>query len=411
MFLSVISRYSLKGSMLKNKIKKKYDIVVVGAGMTGAAIAIGLAKEGWNILLLDQSSTLPTSLNIQDEPALRISAINYTSWELLRALDISKSVLNFRAVPYKKLEIWESKNSHVIFEAKSIGFSELGYMIENDVLQVALLDTCLQYSNLTLLAPARVIGMTYYNKQWKITLNNNCQVLTNLIIGADGANSQVRSFAGIKSNIYQYSQSCMLITVRIEESQQDIAWQQFFPSGPRAFLPLFGHWASLVWYDTHLRIKQLQNMSFKELTKEIILSFPPRFKYIEVVKRGFFSLIRHHANSYVQDGVVLIGDAAHTINPLAGQGVNLGYRDVASLLKVLINAEKCLLPYYERATLLSYQKNRILDNVFMQLSMDLIYGIFCSQLPAAKFFRNFFLMSIQRTSFLKKEIIKYALGL
>ncbi|WMY95688.1 MAG: FAD-dependent monooxygenase [Arsenophonus sp.] len=393
-----------------NKIDKKYDIVVVGAGMTGAAISIGLAKEGWNILLVDQG-VLPTSLNIQNEPALRISAINYKSWELLRELDIFTSVFNFRAVPYRKLEIWENENSNVIFEAKSIGLSELGYMIENDVLQVALLDKCLQYSNLTLLAPVRVIGMTYYNKQWEIILNNNCEVSTNLIIGADGTNSQVRSFAGIKSNIWQYGQSCMLITVRIEESQQDIAWQQFFPSGPRAFLPLFDHWASLVWYDSHERIKQLQNMSFRELKKEIILSFPPRFKYLEVIKKGFFSLSRHHANSYIRNGVVLIGDAAHTINPLAGQGVNLGYRDVACLLKVLINAKKYLLPYYERATLLSYQKNRILDNIFMQLSMDVIYGIFCSRLPGAKFFRNLFLMSIQRTDFLKKEIIKYALGL
>ncbi|WMY95152.1 MAG: FAD-dependent monooxygenase [Arsenophonus sp.] len=393
-----------------NKIDKKYDIVVVGAGMTGAAISIGLAKEGWKILLLDKR-ILPTSLNIQDEPGLRISAINYTSWELLKGLDICRDILNFRAAPYRKLEVWESKNSNVIFEAKSIGLSELGYIIENDVLQVALLNKCLQYSNLTLLAPAKVIGMTYYNKKWKITLNDSHQVSTNLIIGADGANSQVRSYAGIRSNIWKYSQSCMLITVRIEESQQDIAWQQFFPSGPRAFLPLFGHWASLVWYDSYARIKQLQNMSFRELQQEIVLSFPPRFKYLKVVKRGFFSLMCHHANSYIQDGVVLIGDAAHTINPLAGQGVNLGYRDVASLLKVLINTKKYLLPYYEKATLLSYQKNRILDNMFMQLSMDLIYGIFCSHLPAVKFFRNLFLMSIERTNFLKKEIIKYALGL
>ncbi|WMY96305.1 MAG: FAD-dependent monooxygenase [Arsenophonus sp.] len=393
-----------------NKINKKYDIVVVGAGMTGAAISIGLAREGWNILLVDQG-VLPTSLNIQNEPSLRISAINYKSWELLKELDIFKSFLDFRAVPYRKLEIWESEYSNVIFEAKSIGLSELGYMIENDVLQVALLDKCLQYSNLTLLAPVKVIGMKYYNKKWEIILNNNSQVSTNLIIGADGTNSQVRSFSGIKSNMWKYGQSCMLITVRIEELQQDIAWQQFFPSGPRAFLPLFDHWASLVWYDSHERIKQLQNMSFRELKKEIILSFPPRFRYLEIIKKGFFSLTRHHANSYIRDGVVLIGDAAHTINPLAGQGVNLGYRDVACLLKVLINAKKYFLPYYERETLLSYQKNRILDNMFMQLSMDVIYSVFCSRLPVTKFFRNLFLMSIQRTNFLKKEIIKYALGL
>lgn len=392
-----------------NRIDENYDIVVVGAGMIGAAMAIGLAKEGWQILLLEH--TKPAPFDPLEQPDLRVSALSYTSVDLLKQLGVWDSVLNMRAAPYRRLETWEGENSHVMFEADSLGLPELGYMVENRILQLALWQQFSQYPNLSLLCPAKLVAMQRQNQQWEITLNNNQQLSAKLIIAADGACSQVRSLAGIGSSGWQYNQSCLLITVKMEQPQQDITWQQFFPSGPRAFLPLFDHWACLVWYDKPARIRQLQAMSLEQLKQEIMATFPARFGSLQVVAKGSFPLTRHHANRYVEEGLALIGDAAHTINPLAGQGVNLGYRDVDSLLKVLINAKTYLLPFYTRKTLLTYQQDRMPDNKLMQAGMDAIYTLFSSQLAGVKSGRNLALMLVQRLNTVKKKLLKYALGL
>ncbi|MGP1939120.1 MAG: FAD-dependent monooxygenase [Arsenophonus sp. ET-DL9-MAG3] len=392
-----------------NKINKNYDIAVVGAGMIGAAMAIGLAKEGWKVVLLEHIK--PKPFNSLERPDLRVSMISCTSVELLKQLGAWNSVLNMRATPYRRLEAWEKENSNLIFEANNLGLSELGYVVENRILQLALWEQFIQYPNLILLCPTKLSTIQRQNQQWKIILNNNQQFLANLIIAADGARSQVRTLAGIGSNGWEYSQSCLLIIVRMKQTQHDIIWQQFFPSGPRAFLPLFDNWACLAWYDKSFRIRQLQSMSMEQLRQEIILSFPVRLGSLQVVIKDNFPLIRHHANRYIEDGLALIGDAAHTINPLAGQGVNLGYRDVNILLKILIDAKTNLLPFYTIQTLLPYQQNRMLDNKIMQTSIDVIYMLFSSQLSSVRFSRNLALILVQKLNIIKKNILKFALGL
>ncbi|MGP1947387.1 MAG: FAD-dependent monooxygenase [Arsenophonus sp. NC-PG7-MAG3] len=392
-----------------NRIDKNYDIVVVGAGMIGAAMAIGLAKEGWRILLLEYIK--PAPFNSLEQPDLRVSALNCTSVDLLKQLGVWDSVLNMRIAPYRRLEIWEEENSHVILEASSLNLSELGYIVENRILQLGLWQQFFQYPNLTLLCPAKLVTMQRQKQQWKITLSNSHKLSAKLIIAADGSYSQLRSLAGIGSNGWQYTQSCLLITVKMKQSQEDITWQQFFPSGPRAFLPLFDYWACLVWYDKPARIRQLQSMSLEQLRQEIILAFPIRLGSLQIVAKGSFPLNRHHANRYVKEGLALIGDAAHTINPLGGQGVNLGYRDVNSLLKVLINSNTHLLPFYAQQTLLSYQHDRMPDNKLMQAYMDAIYILFSSQFLGIKPSRNLALMLVQRLNIVKKKILKYFLGL
>lgn len=394
-----------------NKLTENYDVVVVGAGMTGAAAALGFAQEGMRVALLEKAE--PTAFDANSAPDVRISAISRSSVDLLKQLGAWQHVEAMRSAPYRQLETWEEQGSNVLFDADDLGLPELGFMVENRVLQLALWQECQKYKNLERICPAQLTHLYQSNsqKEWIVSLDDGRELQTKLVIGADGANSQVRKLAGIGSRGWQYRQSCMLITIQTDGPQQDKTWQQFFPSGPRAFLPLYDNWASLVWYDSPAKIRRLQSMSMEQLTEAITEAFPERLGAVNAVACGAFPLTRHHANRYVIDGLALVGDAAHTINPLAGQGVNLGYRDVDSLLKVVTHAKEYLGAWHSLEVLKRYQRRRLPDNLVMQAGMDVFYMAFSEQLPGLKMLRNLGLMAAQRAGEAKKLALKYALGL
>lgn len=392
-----------------NESQRCYDVVVVGGGMVGAAAALGLAQSGWSVALLEHEA--PRPFEAGTPPDLRVSAIGCTSAALIRQLGAWSAVEQMRVAPYRRLETWEWDESRVVFDAASLGLPELGFMVENRILQLALWQRFAECANLTLYCPSRLQNLQAEEGHWLLTLDAQEQLQARLVIGADGANSLVRQFAGIGVSGWQYRQSCMLISVTTEQPQQDVTWQQFFPSGPRAFLPLFDRWASLVWYDSPQRIRQLQSLPPEQLDREIARAFPARLGQVASAATGAFALTRRHAQHYIKPGLVLIGDAAHTINPLAGQGVNLGYRDVDELLSVLNGARECGERWDSEAVLLRYQRRRRMDNLLMQSGMDLFYGAFSNRLAPVVLARNLALMAAQRGGRLKQQALKYALGL
>ena len=207
------------------------------------------------------------------------------------------------------------------------------------------------------------------------------------MIGADGANSAVRQQAGIGITAWDYRQHCMLINVETEQPQQDITWQQFLPSGPRSFLPLCSLTSdgqevgqgSLVWYDSPSRIKQLSSMTPEKLRNEVLANFPKELGDIKVLNSGSFPLTRRHAQSYSKNNCILVGDSAHTINPLAGQGVNLGFKDVSVLLDV--TNEKGEL---NQSVARRYEVMRRSDNLMMQSGMDFFYKTFSNDIGPSK---------------------------
>ncbi|HCK00904.1 MAG TPA: 2-octaprenyl-3-methyl-6-methoxy-1,4-benzoquinol hydroxylase [Serratia grimesii] len=392
-----------------NTSQKRYDAVVVGGGMVGAAAALGLAQAGWSVALLEHQA--PQAFDAQSPPDLRISAIGCTSVGLLKQLGAWPAVQAMRTAPYRRLETWEWASSRVAFDAVSLGLPELGFMVENRILQLALWQQLEQCENLTLCCPARLRSLQRADNHWQVTLDSSETLEARLVVGADGANSQVRNLVAIGTNGWQYRQSCMLITVDTGAPQQDVTWQQFFPSGPRAFLPLYDQWASLVWYDSPQRIRQLQAMPPVQLEREIAEAFPARLGAVKVHAAGSFPLARRHAQRYVLPGLVLLGDAAHTINPLAGQGVNLGYRDVEALLAVVSDAREQGEDWSSEAVLMRYQRRRRTDNLLMQSGMDLFYTAFSNNLAPLSVVRNIALMAAQRAGKLKEHALKYALGL
>lgn len=397
------------GITMMSKVKTDFDAIIAGGGMIGAAAALGLAQEGLRVAMIERQS--PAPFNASSHPDIRISAISCASISLLKQLGVWQHVLDMRCAPYLTLETWEEENTHVVFDAKSLGLPELGYMVENRILQLALWKEIEKNSNITLLCPNSLSNMSYSDNQWNMTLSDGRNISTQLVVGADGANSQVRQLAGIGSNGWQYRQSCMLITVKTELPPEKGTWQRFYPSGPRAYLPLFDNWACLVWYDSPERIRKLQSMPMVQLEKEILHAFPERLGKVTPIAAGSFPLTRQHASRYVDKGIILLGDAAHTINPLAGQGVNLGYRDVDCFLKLVANAKEHYEPWNSLALLKKYQRRRMPDNLAMQAGMDLFYHAFSHPLPGLKMVRNLGLMVAQNAGKAKEIALRYALGL
>jgi 2-octaprenyl-3-methyl-6-methoxy-1,4-benzoquinol hydroxylase len=386
----------------------QFDVVVVGGGMVGAALACGLALQKFRVAVIERAE--PAPFVADSEPDIRISAIGSSSVAMLKQLDVWSRIEAMRCAPYRKLETWEWQTAQVNFDAVSLGLPELGFMVENGVLQRALWER-MQQLEVTLISPATLENLQQENGGWRLNLDNGQTLHARLVVGADGANSQVRQMSGIGIHGWSYAQSCLLIGVTCEHPAGDTTWQHFTPQGPRAFLPLYGNHASLVWYDSPTRIRQLQTMALPQLEKEIAAHFPARLGRFKAHAAGGFPLVRRHASRYVLPGLALVGDAAHTINPLAGQGVNLGYRDIDALIDVLSESRSQAEDWASERVLLRYQRQRRNDNLLMQSGMDLFYFAFSNHLPPLKFIRNLGLIAAEHSGVLKRQALRYALGL
>ncbi|OZI14181.1 2-octaprenyl-3-methyl-6-methoxy-1,4-benzoquinol hydroxylase [Sodalis-like symbiont of Philaenus spumarius] len=387
-----------------------HEVVVAGGGMVGAALALALAQAGFLVLVIDPAPPAPAADDAP--PDLRVSAISCASTALLRHIGAWQRLDERFCVPYRRLETWEWPSSVVAFDAASLNLTELGFMVENRRLQHALWQGFTDCDALTLRCSASLAAMAWDDGRWQLTLDDGSSVTSRLVVGADGANSWVRQHSGIAVSGWQYRQSCLLLSVAINGGQQqNVTWQAFHPSGPRAFLPLYGRWASLVWYDSAARIRQLGTLPLQALAREVQAAFPDRLGAFTLHGAASFPLTRLHARDYVLPGLALIGDAAHTINPLAGQGANLGFRDADALAEVLIAARDRGERWETLAVLQRYQRRRRGDNLLMQAGMDAFYTTFSNDLPPLMLARNLGLMLAQRAGGLKHRVLRYALGL
>ncbi|MEZ8698990.1 2-octaprenyl-3-methyl-6-methoxy-1,4-benzoquinol hydroxylase [Vibrio lentus] len=388
-----------------------YDVVVVGGGMVGAATAIGFAKQGLNVAVIEGFA--PKAYDDSQAMDIRVSAISQASVDLLEELGAWQSIAAMRVCSYKRLETWEHPECRTRFDATSLDLPRLGYIVENRLIQLGLWAQFEAYDNLTILCPEK-LDTIEFGETNIVKLQSGTQLSAKWVIGADGANSVVRQQAGIGITAWDYRQHCMLINVETELPQQDITWQQFLPSGPRSFLPLCSLMSegkevgqgSLVWYDSPSRIKQLSTMSPEKLRNEVITSFPEELGDVKVLNSGSFPLTRRHAKSYSKNNCILVGDSAHTINPLAGQGVNLGFKDVAALLDM--TKEKGEL---NQSVARRYEVIRRGDNLMMQSGMDFFYKTFSNDIGPLKFVRNAALKLAENSGPIKSQVLKYALGL
>lgn len=394
--------------------KLSCDVLVFGAGITGVSLALRLAQFGIHVIIVD-CKYLPITVQKSTIPHIRVAAINYASVEFFKKIKIWRKIPPNFCTSYHRLETWEWPFSKVTFHSMSLlGLPNMGYIIENNRLQFALWKSCIHSKMIKLYYPCILFSMHHNGIYWKCIFDNGLTIISRLLIGADGAYSQIRKNLGIQTTHWNYHQSCMLLTIKIEKNMIGTIWQMFTPYGPIGFLPLYNHWGSLMWYGMPNKIYNLQKLSVSLLEKKIIKKLQKKLgNKITLHNVKVASLIYQRAHNYIATGSALIGDAAHVIHPLAGQGINLGMRDVISLSELLINSrifDECSNENIAEL-LINYQNNRQYDSFFMQTSINWLYTIFNNNILPIKISRNILFMIVEHSSCMKRKILKYALGM
>lgn len=398
-----------------------YDVIIVGGGMVGACMACALVNETFT-----NRGTARTPLRIAliegtefqpDWPAdsfdLRVSAISRATQNIFSAIGAWPVMVDERVSPYRAMHVWDATGDGVIhFDSADIGEPELGHIIENRVILKGLLDVIRQHENIDYLCPQRPMQLEQHPGHMLLTLESGKTLAGKLIIGADGANSWVREQAGIKTQQTPYHQKAVVTTVKTEHHHQETAWQRFLPSGPLAFLPLTHGYSSIVWSTDDSKadaLLELDDAQFKLQLQDALANQLGSIVFCD--KRAAFALRSQHADHYVQPRIALIGDAAHTIHPLAGQGVNLGFADAASLAQVLIEARSRHKDFGTQSVLRRYERWRRGNNMAMLSAMTGFKNLFGNNLPVLREARNVGLNITNQFTPFKNGLIRHAMGL
>ncbi|MDF5928800.1 2-octaprenyl-3-methyl-6-methoxy-1,4-benzoquinol hydroxylase [Pseudomonas aeruginosa] len=392
------------------------DLVIVGAGMVGSALALALEGSGLEVLLVDGGSldVAPFKPEAPYEP--RVSALSEASRRILQRLHAWDGIVARRAEPYREMQVWDgSGTGRIGFSAASVHAEVLGHIVENRVVQDALLER-LHDSTTGLLANARLEQMRHSGDDWLLTLADGRQLRAPLVVAADGANSAVRRLAGCATREWDYLHHAIVTSVRCENAHRATAWQRFTDDGPLAFLPLPDrgdeHWCSIVWSTTPEQAERLMALDEDGFRAALGEAFEQRLGAIlHADRRLCIPLRQRHAKRYVEPGLALVGDAAHTIHPLAGQGVNLGFLDAAVLSEVLLHAPERGERLADERVLSRFERRRMPHNLGMMTAMEGFERLFQADRLPLRWLRNAGLRLVDGHHEAKALFVRQALGL
>ncbi|WP_342243422.1 2-octaprenyl-3-methyl-6-methoxy-1,4-benzoquinol hydroxylase [Pseudomonas sp. OTU5201] len=391
------------------------DLIIVGAGMVGSALALALKDSGLDILLIDGSplSVKPFDASSAFEP--RVSALSAASQRILLRLGAWPGVLARRSSPYSEMHVWDgSGTGQIHFSAASVHAEVLGHIVENRVVQDALMEP-LHDSSIGLMPGARLERLRRSGDDWLLALVDGRELRAPLVVAADGANSAVRRLAGCATREWDYLHHAIVTSVRCAEPHQRTAWQRFTDDGPLAFLPLERegeHWCSIVWSVTPAEAERLMALDDAGFCSELGRAFEWRLgEVLGADPRLCIPLRQRHAKRYVEEGLVLIGDAAHTIHPLAGQGVNLGFLDAAVLAEVLLHANGRGERLADERVLGRYERRRMPHNLAMMAAMEGFERLFQANPLPLRWLRNSGLKWVDGMPEAKALFVRQALGL
>jgi 2-octaprenylphenol hydroxylase len=387
-----------------------YDVVIVGSGMVGAGFACALGNSSLKVAVLDRALSAAPG---QDYDR-RVSAITLASQAFLENTGAWEGMVRRRVAPVQEMQVWsENGSGSVHFNAAEIGEPRLAWIIENSVVQSALIERLHQFTNVHYQCPVEIAQITFTDEGATVALVDGRALRTRVLVGADGADSAVRRMAGIETQLLNLDQKSLVATVTTEKPHAQVARQRFLAAGPLAFLPLDEpNTCSIVWSADTARADQLLALDDPAFLAALQSSFGEGLGKIRTVSaRGAFRLALAHAQAYTVPHVALIGDAAHTVHPLAGQGVNLGFLDAACLAEVLLDASAKQKDIGAHAVLRRYERWRRGDNLAMVTVTGAFRYLFGNDLAFVNQVRNLGLDLTDAAAPVKNFIMRRACGL
>lgn len=395
-------------------MKSHYDIVIVGGGMVGATFACALGAGPFKVALLERSPPTPPPAPA-DDYSQRVSAITPASRTLFENLGAWEGMVRQRVARIEAMEVSDAAGGGCIFfDAAEIGEPALAYILENCVIRAALVERLARFTNIHVVYPAAVSSIRLAPEAVEVALEDGRVLAARLVVGADGADSAVRRAAGIEILRHDLEQQAIVATVRTERPHQHVARQVFLDTGPLAFLPLPEPQAcSIVWSATRTRAASLMALKDEDFAQALAVAFGDALGAIRAVgPRAAFPLALAHARAYTAPRVALIGDAAHSVHPLAGQGANLGFLDAAALAEVLVEANARGRDIGAHHVLRRYERARKGDNLLMlAVTGGLRYLFAAPWLPGIVSLRSLGLRLTDTATPLKRHIMRRAAGL
>ncbi|ARN73691.1 UbiH/UbiF/VisC/COQ6 family ubiquinone biosynthesis hydroxylase [Oceanicoccus sagamiensis] len=405
-----------------SKSAADFDVIIVGAGMVGAALACALGGSELKVAVIEArpiNTDWPEQADAIDGFDPRVSALTVASQAFLQRLDIWSAIRERRISPYRQMHVWDAEGTgNIHFAADDINQPVLGHIVENRVTATALLQKIQQHRNIECIAPVTLEAIqSTESGAYQIALDDGRSLSTDLLVAADGANSNVRSLAAMAMREWDYGHHAIVTTVKTEKPHQQTAWQRFLPEGPLAFLPLSTaeqqqHYSSIVWSAIPQYAENLMALDDAEFSLDLARAFEHRLGEVTDVSRRFsFPLRQRHAVDYIKTGIALVGDAAHTIHPLAGQGVNLGLMDALALSEELLRAEQRALNPGSLPVLQRYQRRRKAANLSMMAGMEGFKRLFEQPSLPVRWARNAGLRWLNKATPLKNQVMRQAMGL
>lgn len=407
----------------------EFDIVIAGAGMVGASLACLLAESSLRIALIDRNPLVGNDEGNGQERSdekfdPRVSAISKASQQLFRQLGVWEDMKSARVCNYTAMEVWDAEGTGCInFSADEINQPELGSIIENSIIISALHERIAQLENVFPITPFSIDSFEYIEREEgsivKLNADDGQVIRAPLVIAADGANSKLRQLANFDCREWDYEQHALVTTVRTQQPHNNTALQRFMETGPLAFLPLRAaiededqHFCSIVWSMLPDQAERALSLSEDEFNRELGAALEFKLGAIERSdKRFVFPLRQRHALDYVKKGIVLVGDAAHTIHPLAGQGVNLGLLDAKALAEELQRGVEAGRSVADPTVLLRYQRRRKGNNLSMMWLMEGFKRLFAQQDLSIRWLRNIGMNAADKMKPIKNQMIRKAMGL
>ncbi|WP_018691647.1 FAD-dependent monooxygenase [Algicola sagamiensis] len=383
------------------------EVTILGGGCIGLALAIGLAKQGVKIALVDGA---PEPVKPVEVPDLRVSAINKTSEQLLRRLGIWENIEEKKKTPYQKMHVWEGDSfASINFDAPSLMLGELGHIIENRALQFALFQALKAYPQVSIKYDTQCKDIQQSDREVLLTLESGQPIVSQWVFAADGANSFTRRHLHLPMTYWDYDHHAIVATIRMEEPHGNCARQVFWGDGPLAFLPLDDpHLCSIVWSTLPDKAKQLMELSEEGFNRALYVASGSSLGELKLEgERSQFPLKMRYARQWLSNRVVLLGDAAHTIHPLAGLGMNAGLLDVAALCRII---EKSGIENLQWRHLRQYERQQKAQAQELILIMEGFKRLFADDVFPKKVLRGIGLFSVNQFPALKNIFARHAVG-